>query len=62
MFSAVHEITDIAKILRYVRFVPNSEVVGFGVARLVHDVGASPRGPYRQVRKVRSPDLIPTPI
>ena len=28
MFSAVHEITDIAKILRYVRFVPEPEVNG----------------------------------
>ena len=27
MFSAVHPTTDIAKILRYVRFVPNSDIV-----------------------------------
>ena len=26
MFSAVHPITDFAKILRHFRFVPNSEV------------------------------------
>ncbi len=33
MFSAVHEITDIAKILRYVRFVPFSD---FDVETLSH--------------------------
>ena len=43
MFSAVHPTTDIAKILRHVRFVPNAEVailfdhlVGFDEQGLWH--------------------------
>jgi hypothetical protein len=39
----------------------NSEVVRFGVATLIHDVGLAAVS-YRQARRMKSPDLIPTQI
>jgi hypothetical protein len=41
--SALERITDSSRTSRDVCFVPNSEFVRFGVATLIHDVGASPQ-------------------
>jgi hypothetical protein len=41
--SGLPPTSDIADSASHVRFVPNSEVVRFGVATLIHDVGAPPQ-------------------
>ena len=43
MFSDLIPTADIHRGDGYVSFVPNPEVVRFGVATLIHDVGASPQ-------------------
>jgi hypothetical protein len=58
--SASPAIAVIARRGRHVRLVPNSEVVRFGVATLIHDVVASLQSHID--RPENSPQLIPTQI
>ena len=39
MFSAVHPITDIAKILQHVRFVPETEVAAYSITSSARAMG-----------------------